>query len=50
MIFFCCCLSSMTTVLFSLTAVEITRLRGLAGLYAVDIKRLKGSLWSFKYL
>ncbi|PLW19514.1 hypothetical protein PCANC_09161 [Puccinia coronata f. sp. avenae] len=30
--------------------VEITRLRGLAGLYAVDIKRLKGSLWSFKYL
>ncbi|KNZ53378.1 CAMK/CAMKL/KIN4 protein kinase [Puccinia sorghi] len=30
--------------------VEITRLRGLVGLYAVDIKRLKGSLWSFKYL
>ncbi|KAG0151569.1 hypothetical protein CROQUDRAFT_650978 [Cronartium quercuum f. sp. fusiforme G11] len=30
--------------------VEITRLRGLSGLYAVDIKRLKGSLWSFKYL
>ncbi|MBW0489310.1 hypothetical protein O181_029025 [Austropuccinia psidii MF-1] len=30
--------------------VEVTRLRGLAGLYAVDIKRLKGSLWSFKYL
>lgn len=30
--------------------VEITKLRGLNGLYAVDIKRLKGSLWSFKYL
>ncbi|CAH7668767.1 CAMK/CAMKL/KIN4 protein kinase [Phakopsora pachyrhizi] len=30
--------------------VEVTRLRGLVGLYAVDIKRLKGSVWSFKYL
>lgn len=34
----------------SLAAVEITRMKGFDKLYAVDIKRLRGSLWSFKYL
>ncbi|GAA98916.1 uncharacterized protein L969DRAFT_104375 [Mixia osmundae IAM 14324] len=31
-------------------AVEITRMKNLSGLYSVDIRRLKGQLWGYKYI
>jgi protein-serine/threonine kinase len=29
-------------------SVEVTRLKNLPGLYSVDFKRIKGSVWSYK--
>jgi hypothetical protein len=31
-------------------SVEITRIRNLPGLYSLDIKRLRGNVWSFKFV
>ncbi|RIA81870.1 hypothetical protein C1645_670654, partial [Glomus cerebriforme] len=31
-------------------AVELCRIKNLPGLYIVDIKRMKGNLWGYKFL
>lgn len=31
-------------------SVEVTRIRNLPGLYSVDIRRMKGNLWAYKWI
>lgn len=31
-------------------SVEVTRLKNLPGLYSVDIRRMKGNLWAYKFI
>ncbi|KAE8214051.1 hypothetical protein CF327_g2519 [Tilletia walkeri] len=31
-------------------SVEITRIKNLSGLYSVDIRRMKGNLWAYKFI
>jgi protein-serine/threonine kinase len=31
-------------------AVELCRMKNLPGLYSLNIKRLKGGVWSFKFI
>ena len=31
-------------------SVEITKIKNLPGLYSLDIRRMKGNLWAYKFL
>ena len=31
-------------------SIELCRIRNLSGIYSVDIRRMKGNLWAYKFL